>query len=179
MTELDVDNMDFDLPNVKPVQIQPADTKMWTIVYPIYFDSLAPKHRRVPLDKASPDPDLAAVIEAAQKLGIPCAVERKKHPADPFRIGRLRIQTSMSKTELLLQLALHLKETIKQQPQRRLEALEYMKQQVKLSQPGAMLAEPSRGLKVAQAMGALGKVPVDLTQFEAIQQPKAIKSKKK
>jgi len=180
MTELDVDNMDFELPTPKTVASQQVDATNWICIYPIYFDSLMPTHRKVPLQHAVADPDLSSVIEAAAMAGLQFAVERKKHPADHLRLGRLRVQPTLSKKQVLMKIATCLKETIQTQPQRRQEAVEYVKQRIRETQPSAMVSVPSRSLRIAQLMGASGKVPVDMSQFEAIPAPKAAtKSKKK
>lgn len=111
-----MDNMDFDLPPpplASSSQSEPMvvaappkmsltadEIKKWTVLYPAYFDQNLSRSsgRRVERDAAYPNPDLQHILEACRmalgSLSPPMLIipERKRHPQDPLRIGRLRVQ---------------------------------------------------------------------------------------
>lgn len=74
--------------------------KTWVALYPAYFDRNLSRGsgRRVSKDLAYPNPDMQLLVEAC-RLALSGAnpplvflPERKRHPQDPLRLGRLRVQ---------------------------------------------------------------------------------------
>ncbi|KAJ2454661.1 signal recognition particle subunit [Coemansia sp. RSA 2336] len=109
---MDVDDMDFPLPEDAPAQ--PAEGirigqslggmkvvsdasqfKKWVCLYPIYFDkSLSlDKGRKVSLDLAVDSPFARQVSMAVKQVGLHVCLEpNKTHPRDFFRPGRVRVK---------------------------------------------------------------------------------------
>lgn len=87
-----------------------VDSTNWCVFYPIYFDNTRTtcQGRRVPKEKGAPQPTSNDVLQAAQHLGLNCYMESmKRHPKEPFVLGRVRIQPpndSISKKKLLMNL---------------------------------------------------------------------------
>ncbi|ORX42115.1 hypothetical protein BCR36DRAFT_587412 [Piromyces finnis] len=117
--DFDIDNMDFPLPdqgmssgpagivpNMTKEQIQ-EKIKDWMCIYPVYIDSKKTKDQGRKLGKKdcceSPQP--LAMLEAMGKLKISTVLEDKKHPRDQLRAGRLRVDYTGNKKELLKKIA--------------------------------------------------------------------------
>ncbi len=83
------------------------------VLWPRYFDSACSrqKGRRVPRSLAVPSPELEELLQAARRLGLECeAEEQAAHPAEWWRRrGRLLVEKSMPKTELIRQIAAELR----------------------------------------------------------------------
>ncbi|KAI9029329.1 hypothetical protein DFJ74DRAFT_703144 [Hyaloraphidium curvatum] len=116
--DFDADNADYDLPALaSSSQAEPAaaprpapppplgfsaeQLRPWVALYPVYFDRDASRAagRRVPRRLAAPACDLVLLVQATQlavqETAAPLlvAVEpRKRHPKDPLRAGRVRVQ---------------------------------------------------------------------------------------
>eukprot|EP00834_Sanchytrium_tribonematis_P000056 NODE_2_length_91304_cov_0.692462.p56 type:complete len:180 gc:universal NODE_2_length_91304_cov_0.692462:61836-61297(-) len=104
-----LDNFDI------PLQTAPLSdhTEHFFIVYPFYFNSKRlPKYIRDTY--ASVDVNIYHLIRAAKSIGCNCAVDWKRHPADLFHVGRLKVFTSKSKRELLFELAKQINVTVKE-----------------------------------------------------------------
>jgi len=67
----------------------------WVCVYPTYLNgarSIA-EGRRVPREACPTNPTLRDIVETAAKLGLRMVVEvNKRHPRDPFTLGRVRVE---------------------------------------------------------------------------------------
>lgn len=89
-----------------------------TIICPVYFDSSKTRKegRKVPKNVAVPNPNLAEVQGAAERLGLkPEVEENAAHPAIPWRkTGRVWVQTRGTKTQVLMKIAKEIA-TIRQQ----------------------------------------------------------------
>lgn len=119
--------MDFDLPPpplasssqsdpiaAPPPQVQrsmmvnPEEIKKWTVLYPAYFDRNLSRNsgRRVTKDLAYPNVDLQHLLEACRMAfnsinpALMFLPERKRHPQDPLRNGRIRVQLKTASGQL-------------------------------------------------------------------------------
>ncbi|ORX83790.1 signal recognition particle, SRP19 subunit [Anaeromyces robustus] len=116
--ELDIDNMDFPLPdqntpsenNISITKEQLKEQiKDWMCIYPVYIDSKKTKDqgRKIGKEFCCESPQALAMFEALKKIsatgiGINGAVlEDKKHPKDQLRIGRIKVNYTGNKKELL------------------------------------------------------------------------------
>ncbi|KAJ2080064.1 signal recognition particle subunit [Coemansia sp. RSA 988] len=116
MADLDVDDMDFPLPEAPTRSIGKAPEGMtfgqqefggmrvvsdasqfkeWICLYPLYFDKSQSldNGRRVPLSLAVNSPHSKQLSVAAKEAGFNvCYEPNKTHPADFFNPGRVRVQ---------------------------------------------------------------------------------------
>ncbi|KAJ2742133.1 signal recognition particle subunit [Coemansia sp. BCRC 34301] len=120
--ELDVDDMDFPLPEpplIEPFTLAPpaakhelprtggqsydgmqivsddSQYKRWICLYPLYFDKSrsVEKGRRVPLVLAIDSPHARQLSVAVKEVGFNvCYEPNKSHPSDFFTPGRVRVQ---------------------------------------------------------------------------------------
>jgi len=122
--DFDIDNMDFplpdqgmpnDMPSQPPVALPfqmteeqfKEEIKNWMCIYPVYIDSKKTKEegRKLGKEFCCESPQISAMIEAMKKLKIITVLEYKKHPRDQLRNGRLRVNFTGKKKELLKQIA--------------------------------------------------------------------------
>lgn len=90
------------------------------VVYPCYFDSLAPRpRRRVPKELAVRGPSVDEVAKAALALKLSPVLEKgRAHPARPWeKSGRVLVDIRGEKGALLRQMAEKLREMRGQAPQ--------------------------------------------------------------
>lgn len=109
----DIDDMDFALPPagassdipgamraaMARQQTLPKGAERWTMVYPVYVNSLksVSDGRKVPKSLAVPSPAAVYLAEAAKALGLPTVYEPdKRHPRDPLTFGRIRVSLTGS-----------------------------------------------------------------------------------
>jgi signal recognition particle subunit SEC65 len=98
--------------NPIPIPDQEENVRGWLTLYPIYFDSTksVKKGRKVPKEYAIPRPTCLLIASAVQALAYPCAVDlNKRHPKDPFLLGRVKVNKKMKKADLLLKVAKRIK----------------------------------------------------------------------
>ncbi|KAI9505283.1 signal recognition particle subunit [Coemansia spiralis] len=103
--ELDVDDMDFPLPdapetydNMRMVN-DASQFKTWVCLYPLYFDKARStrRGRKVALELAVESPHARQLSQAAKKAGFNvCYEPTKSHPRDFFTPGRVRVQLFVS-----------------------------------------------------------------------------------
>jgi len=76
-------------------------------IYPVYIDSKKTKDegRKLGKEFCCESPQIMAMVEAMKKLRISTVLEDKKHPRDQLRIGRLRVNYTGKKKDLLKQIA--------------------------------------------------------------------------
>ncbi|KAH8739496.1 signal recognition particle SPR19 [Cryptosporidium ryanae] len=69
-----------------------GDTSNWKIIYPVYLDKKRSisKGRVVSFLNCIENPTVAEIAEVCIQLGIPCQIERKRHPKDYRFFGRVR-----------------------------------------------------------------------------------------
>jgi signal recognition particle subunit SEC65 len=81
----------------------------WTCIYPIYLDKSKSLEngRRIPFDFSIEKPSVIYIEKVCEYLGYEYQVElSKKHPKDPFSIGRMRILLKdKTKKQCLLEIA--------------------------------------------------------------------------
>ncbi|KAJ2802338.1 signal recognition particle subunit [Coemansia guatemalensis] len=113
MADLDVDDMDFPLPEAPTRSVgssmnfgqqeyggmrvvsDASQFKQWICLYPLYFDKSQSldNGRRVPLSLAVDSPHSKQLSVAAKEAGFNvCYEPNKTHPADFFNPGRVRVQ---------------------------------------------------------------------------------------
>ncbi|KAG4102524.1 signal recognition particle, SRP19 subunit [Neocallimastix lanati (nom. inval.)] len=115
--DFDIENMDFPLPDqevptdanlggMTKEQIK-EEIKNWMCIYPVYIDSTKTKEqgRKLGKEYCCEKPQSFAMLEAMGKLRISSVLEDKKHPRDQLRIGRLRVNYTGNKKELLKKIA--------------------------------------------------------------------------
>lgn len=76
------------------------DTKDWIKLYPLYFDSTKSQNqgRKIPSSLGMPNPSFIYILDAINQLGVECVFEaEKRHPRDPFLLGRFRINLASSR----------------------------------------------------------------------------------
>lgn len=76
-------------------QFDPAKSKHWHCIYPIYFDELKTRHegRRVGKNGAVKNPLARTILEAVARLGLNVVFEPQKiHPKDWANPGRVRVE---------------------------------------------------------------------------------------
>jgi signal recognition particle subunit SRP19 len=78
-------------PNQNPINPKP---KQRLTIYPAYIDALktVAEGRRIPRDKACPNPHVLEMRDAATHLGLKCEAEDKAYPRDWLVRGRLRVE---------------------------------------------------------------------------------------
>ena len=114
MSDDDIDNMDFALPQdllpvAQPKMLHqlPPESKTWTCIYPIYISTH--KARKVPRKLAVKEPAAIYISEALKRLGFNAILEpMKRHPSDPLVFGRLRVPLqghAFTKRQLLIEVA--------------------------------------------------------------------------
>lgn len=77
-------------------------------IYPLYFNSEKSwtQGRRVPVSVASKDPNIIKLTETIGRLGLKFKVEpNSRHPKDPFTFGRVLVESTKPKKQLLRQIA--------------------------------------------------------------------------
>lgn len=111
---MDVDDMDFPLPQVEQQQPQqgggvrigqslggmkvvndPSQFKSWICLYPLYFDNArsVEQGRKVPLSLAVESPHDRQLSMATKEAGFNvCYEPNKSHPRDFFTAGRVRVK---------------------------------------------------------------------------------------
>ena len=116
--DLDIDNMDFPLPDqamsrptgniysMTKEQVK-EEIKDWMCIYPVYIDSKKTKAegRKLGKEYCVESPTIYAMLEAMEKLQISTVAEDKKHPRDQLRSGRLKVNYLGNKKELLKRIA--------------------------------------------------------------------------
>jgi signal recognition particle subunit SRP19 len=76
-------------------QFDPAKSKNWHCIYPIYFDSSKTRQegRRVGKDQAVKNPLARTIVDAVARLGLNVVFEATKlHPKDWANPGRIRVE---------------------------------------------------------------------------------------
>lgn len=84
------------------------------VIWPIYFNSKASRKqgRRVPLELAVDDPKAEEIYQVAEKMGLnPIIEEEKAYPRMWWKEkGRVLVDKTKSKTSILKEIAVQLKE---------------------------------------------------------------------
>ena len=82
--------------NTETGKDEDLDMSKWVCVYPCYIDKMRSmsQGRRVPRDCAVERPNVIEIKDSCQHLGLACLVEDKRHPADFFSRGRVRVMLS-------------------------------------------------------------------------------------
>lgn len=77
-------------------------------IYPLYFNSAKSwsQGRRVPVSVAAKDPNIILLTETIGRLGLKIKVEpNSRHPKDPFTFGRVLVESTKPKKQLLREIA--------------------------------------------------------------------------
>ncbi|KAH7649406.1 signal recognition particle SPR19 [Cryptosporidium bovis] len=71
---------------------QIRDSSRWKIIYPVYLDKerSTSSGRVASFLNSVENPTVAEIAEICIQLGIPCKIERKRHPKDHKSLGRVR-----------------------------------------------------------------------------------------
>ena len=89
---------DWDL-SIAPIHIK---------IYPLYFncEKSWSQGRRVPAPLATKEPNIVSLTETIGSLGLKFKVEpNSRHPKDPFTFGRVLVESTKPKKQILREIA--------------------------------------------------------------------------